>query len=89
MGYSKTLQIQSEFKIKCPNEWKPMRGPINARKWRDFPDPIEMKKGDSPFRFTLMLENFCDTDSSLSSEVKLYLDTDNGIVESKSIWLDQ
>lgn len=88
-GYSKILRMQSEFKIHCPNEWKPLRGTINDRRWTDFPDPIEMKKADSAFRFTLMLENFCDTENSLSSEVKLYLDTDNGRVESKSIWLDQ
>jgi TIR domain len=89
MGFSETLPIQSEFKIHCPSEWKPLRGTINDQSWTDFPDPIEMKEGDSAFRFTLMLENFCDTHSSLSSEVKLYLDTDNGRVESKSIWLHQ
>ena len=90
MGYSQPVRVQSEFRIRCPQEWKQKWGVINEQRSTDFINPIEMKKGDAPFRFTLMLENFCDEDSASSCEVRFYLVTNNGtVVESRSIWLSQ
>lgn len=88
-GYPQPVEVQSEFRVPCPQEWKRTWGVIDDRRWTEFVAPIEMKKGGSPFRFTLMLENFCDPDSASSCEVKFYLVTGNGTAESRSIWLSQ
>lgn len=89
MGYAQPVNVQSEFRVHCPQEWKRTWGVIDDRSWTEFVAPIEMKKGTSPFRFSLMLENFCDIDSASSCEVRFYLVTGNGTAESRSIWLSQ
>jgi hypothetical protein len=89
MGCAQPVGVQSEFSVHCPGRWKQSWGVIDDRTWAEFAAPIEMKKGDSPFRFTLMLENFCDIDSASSSEVRFYLETGNGRAEAWSIWLSQ
>jgi hypothetical protein len=89
MGESQLVKVQSEFRVHCPQEWKRAEGVIDDRSWTEFVSPIQMKKGDDPFLFTLMLENFCDIDSASSCEVRFYLLTDNGTAESRSIWLSQ
>jgi Domain of unknown function (DUF4062)/TIR domain len=89
MGYSQPVEVQSEFTVHCPEEWKQTWGIIEKTAWAEFENPIEMKKGDSPFRFTLMLENFSDPDRASSCEVRFYLVTDKGTAESRSIWLSQ
>jgi TIR domain len=89
-GYGQSVEVQSEFRVLCPQEWKQTWGPIDDKiRWTDFAAPIEMKEGDSPFRFTLMLKDFCDIDSASCSEVKFYLLTDEGTAESRSNWLSQ
>jgi TIR domain len=88
-GESQPVKVQSEFRVHCPQEWKRTEGVIDARSWSEFVAPIQMRKGDDPFLFTLMLENFCDIDNASSCEVRFYLVTDNGTAESRSIWLSQ
>jgi hypothetical protein len=88
LGYSTPVKVQAEHRIRCPQEWKRTWGRIDEKRWEDIA-PIQMKKGDYPFRFTLMLENFCDRDNASSCEVRFYLVTGNGTTESKSIWLSQ
>lgn len=88
-GYGQTVEVQSEFIVECPPRWKQAWGVLNDRRWTEFVDPIAMKKDDDPFRFKLMLRNFCDTDSASFSQVLFYVETSNGTVESKSIWLSQ
>jgi len=89
MGYPQPVPVQAEFRVRCPQEWKQTWGIIDKTEWTDFVAPIEMKKGDSAYNFTLVLENFCDPDSSSSCEVRFYLVTGNGTAESRSIWLSQ
>jgi hypothetical protein len=89
MGYGQPVRVQSEFRVRCPQEWKQTWGVIDDRRCAEFDDPVEMKKGDAPFRFTLALENFCDEDNASSCEVRFYLETDNGPADSQSIWLSQ
>ncbi len=88
MGYSEPVKVQARLKVTCPDNWKRFDLTMD-RVWVDLPDPIEMKKDDSPFRFTLLLENFCDIESASSSEVRFCLKTDKGIVESESVSLIQ
>jgi hypothetical protein len=88
-GCSQPVEVQSEFKIHCPEDWKETWGVINKTTWAEFRDPIEMRKSDTPYRFTLMLENFSDPDSSSACEVRFCLLTDNGTAESRPIWLSQ
>jgi TIR domain len=88
LGYPEPVKIQSNLRIHCPDDWKRFKV-TQDRIWTALPDPIEMKKDDSPFRFTLLLENFCDIDSAFSSEVRFCLETDRATAESESIWLLQ
>jgi hypothetical protein len=88
MGYAQPVKVQAEYSVHCYEEWK--RFNLNAKEvWKSFGDPMRMKKDDSPFRFTLCLENFCDTDNASSSEIRFCLQTSSGKVESESIWLEQ
>ncbi|HET6175726.1 MAG TPA: hypothetical protein VFE61_02260, partial [Candidatus Sulfotelmatobacter sp.] len=87
MGYSQPVEVQSEFTVHCHEEWK--EGIIKELAWVHFEKPIEMKKGDSPYSFTLMLENFSDPDNASTCEVRFHLATDKGTAESRSIWLSQ
>lgn len=88
LGYPEPVKIQSNLRVHCPDDWKRFKVPQD-RIWTALPDPMEMKKDDSPFRFTLLLENFCDIDSASSSEVRFCLETDRAKVESESIRLLQ
>jgi hypothetical protein len=88
-GYPQTVEVQSKLTVHCPQKWKETFGMINDTSWAEEFEPIEMKKDDSPFRFTLKLENFSDADSASSSEVRFCLTTRNGKVESRSMWLLQ
>ena len=88
MGYPQPIKVQAEYSVHCYEEWK--RFNLNDDEvWNSFEDPICMKMDDSPFRFTLCLENFCDTDNASSSEIRFFLQTSSGTVESESIWLEQ
>jgi hypothetical protein len=88
MGYAQPIKVQAEYSVRCYEEWK--RFNLNDKEvWKSFEDPMGMKKDDSPFRFTLCLENFCDTDNASSSEIRFCLQTSSGTVESESIWLEQ
>jgi hypothetical protein len=88
MGYAEPIKVQAEYKVHCYEEWK--RFNLDDKEvWVSFEDPMWMNKDDSPFRFTLCLENFCDTDSASSSEIRFCLQTSIGTVESESIWLEQ
>ena len=88
MGYAQPIKVQAEYSVHCYEEWK--RFDLNDKEaWKSFEDPMCMKKDDSPFRFTLCLENFCDTDNASSSEIRFCLQTSSGTVESESIWLEQ
>ena len=88
MGYPEPVPILCNLRVPCYQEWKRF-DLTNDRSWTPFPDPIRMKKDDSPFRFTLLLENFCDVDSASSSELRFCLGTNSAIFESESIWLSQ
>lgn len=89
----RTLEVQAELTVTCPDEWKGTRGAIEDRSSRAskaFLKPIEMNKGGSRYMFTLKLENFVDPNSASDSEVRFYLVTGNKrTVESRSIWLSQ
>jgi hypothetical protein len=88
MGYAKPIKVQAEYSVHCYEEWK--RFNLNDKEvWKNFENPMWMKKDDSPFRFTLCLENFCDPDNASSSEIRFCLQTSSGTVESESIWLEQ
>lgn len=88
MGYAQPIKVQAEYCVHCYDEWK--RFNLNDKEvWKSFEDPLWMKKDDSPFRFTLCLKNFCDTDNASSSEIRFCLQTSSGTVESESIWLEQ
>jgi len=90
MGYPQSVPVQAKFRVRCPDGWKQVWGVTDAKsRPAEFDDPIEIREGDSPFRFTLMLENFCDPDHASTCEVRFYLETSNGTVESRSIWLTQ
>jgi len=90
MGYPQPVPVQANLRVRCPDSWKQAWGSIDAKsRPAEFHDPIEIREGDSPFRFTLMLENFCDTDNASTSEIRFYVETSNGTVESRSIWLTQ
>jgi nucleoside phosphorylase len=87
-GYAQPIKVQAEYSVHCYEEWK--RCNLNHKEvWKSFEDPMEMKKDDSPFRFTLRLENFCDPNNASSSEIRFCLQTSSGTVESESIWLEQ
>jgi nucleoside phosphorylase/ankyrin repeat protein len=86
--YSKFVKVQGQFFVRCHERWKHAWN-IDDRSWTDLDDPIEIKEDDSPFRFTLMLENFCDTESASSSEVRFYFENSKVTAESDSIWLSQ
>jgi hypothetical protein len=88
MGFPKPVKTQSKLSIHCHEDWKHF-DLSNDQSWIRFPDPIVMKKNDLPFRFTLLLENFCDIDSASSSEVQFCLEMDNTTAESESIRLLQ
>jgi hypothetical protein len=86
--YAAFIKVQAKYSVHCPDDWK--RGNLNANEsWMSFPDPVWMEKDSYPFRFTLCLENFCDTKSASSSEIRFCLQTSSGMVESESIWLEQ
>ena len=88
MGYAQPIRVQAEYSVHCYEEWK--RFNLKDKEvWKSFQDPMCMKKNDSPFRFTLCLENFCDTDNASSSEIRFCLQTSSGTVESESVWLEQ
>jgi hypothetical protein len=88
MGYAQPIKVQAKYSVHCHEDWK--RFNLNDNEsWANFRDPMRMEKDDSPFRFTLRLENFCDTDSASSSEIRFCLQTSSGTVESESIWLEQ
>jgi hypothetical protein len=88
----RTLEVQSELTVHCPDEWKRTQGIIddkNSRASEAFVKPIVMNEGGSHYLFTLKLENCVDPEKASSSEVRFYLETGNGPAESKSIWLYQ
>jgi hypothetical protein len=88
MGYAQPIKVEAEYSVHCYEEWK--RFNLNDNEvWKSFEDPMSMEKDDSPFRFTLCLENFCDTENASSSEIRFRLQTSSGTVESESIWLEQ
>ena len=87
MGYPLPVKTQSKLTIHCPEEWKHF-DLTNDESWTHFRDPIVMKKNGLPFRFTLLLKNFCDIAAS-SSEVQFCLEIDHAKAESESIWLLQ
>jgi hypothetical protein len=89
LGSPQYVEVQSKLTVHCPQKWKETFGVINDRSWVKEFGPIQMQKDDSLFRFTLMLENFCDVDNASSSEVRFCLTTGKRTVESKSIWLHQ
>ena len=90
MGLPQPVPVQANFKVRCPDEWKHDWGVIDERtRPAEFDDPFEMREGDSPFRFTLMLENFSDTESASRCELRFYVETSRGTAESRSIWLSQ
>ena len=84
----KHVKIQSKLSVHRHQEWKRFDR-SNDQSWTRLRDPIVMNKNDSPFRFSLLLENFCDVDIASRSEVRFCLETDNGPAESESIWLKQ
>ena len=87
-GYAPRIKVQTEYSVHCPEDWK--RFNLNAdESWRSFQYPVWMEKDSYPFRFTLCLENFCDTENASSSEIRFCLPTSSGTVESESIWLEQ
>jgi len=88
MGVPKRVKIQSKLSVHRHQEWKRFDR-SNDQSWTRLRDPIVMNKNDSPFRFSLLLENFCDVDIASRSEVRFCLETDNGPAESESIWLKQ
>lgn len=88
MGVPKRVKIQSKLSVHRHQEWKRFDR-SNDQSWTRLRDPIVMNKNDSPFRFSLLLENFCDVDIASRSEVRFCLETDNGPAESESIWLEQ
>src|SRR5271167_105667 len=69
LGVPEPVKIQCNLSVHCPEDWKRFEL-IDDRRWTRLPDPIEMKRDDSPFRFTLLLENFCDPDSASSSDLR-------------------
>jgi hypothetical protein len=88
MGSPQATKVQAEYSLYCREEWK-RRDLKHNESWAVFQDPVWMKKSTSPFRFTLRLENFCDTDNASSSEICFRIQTSTGMVESESIWLVQ
>jgi pimeloyl-ACP methyl ester carboxylesterase len=88
LGVAQPIKVQAEYSVHCHEDWK--RFNLNENEsWARFEVPLEMKKDNSPFRFRLCLENFCDTESASSSEIRFCLQTSSGTVESESIWLEQ
>jgi Domain of unknown function (DUF4062) len=88
LGEAQPTKVQAEYSVQCREEWK--RDNLNHKEaWKSFKDPMWMKKDDSPFRFTLCLDNFCDADNASSSEIRFCLQTSIGTVESESFWLEQ
>jgi hypothetical protein len=87
-GYPETVDIQASLRVDCPDDWKRFNL-AKDRTWTYLPQPIEMKNDDSPFRFTLQLENFCDVDNASTSELRFYLETAKGTIESETITLVQ
>jgi pimeloyl-ACP methyl ester carboxylesterase len=86
--YAPFIKVQAEYSVHCPEDWK--RSNLNAKEsWTRFQDPVWMEKDSYPFRFTLCLENFCDTENASSSQIRFCLQTSSGTVESESIWLEQ
>jgi hypothetical protein len=87
-GPAQFIKVQAQYSVHCHEDWK--RFNLNDNEvWASFQYPVWMKKDDDPFMFTLCLENFCDTDSASSSEIRFCLQTTSGTVESESIWLEQ
>jgi hypothetical protein len=89
----RTLEVRAALTVRCPDEWKRTRGvPDNThnRCENDFYPAVEINKGSSHYTFTLELQNFSDTNSASSSEIRFYLVTGNNKpAESRSIWLIQ
>jgi hypothetical protein len=88
MGYAQPIKVQAEYSVHCHEDWKRFNL-HDDQSWASFPDPVSMGRDDSPFRATLRLENFCDTDSASLSEIRFCLETSSGTIESESIWLEQ
>ena len=89
----RTLEVQAELIVHCPDEWKRTEGVIddrNSMASKPFVKPIELNKGGCRYLFTLKLENFVDTNSASDSEVRFYIVTGNNrTAESRSILLCQ
>lgn len=89
MGVPRPMKVQADFTVHCPEAWKQRLDIIDECASTEFVRPIEIKRGDSAFRFTLTLRNFADPDTATASEVRFFLKTGNGTAESRSIWLHQ
>jgi hypothetical protein len=86
-SYAQPIKVQAEYSIHCHEDGKRFNLNNNESWEPGFQDPVWMNKGVSPFKFTLCLENFCDTNNASSSEIRFCLQTSSGTVESESIWL--
>jgi hypothetical protein len=89
LGNPTDVEVHSQLKICCPPEWKQTWGDVDEKVETRFRNPKEMSRDNPRLRFTLMLENFCDKGNASSCEIKFYLATENGTVESESILLRQ
>jgi hypothetical protein len=89
MGNPPDVEVHSQLKVSCPQKWKQAWGNIDDTAETPFVNPKEMSKDNPRLRFTLMLKDFCDKDNASSCEVRFFLMTEHGTVESKSIWLSQ
>jgi hypothetical protein len=87
-GVPKELKTLSSLRVYCHQEWKHF-DLSNDQSWTRLPNPIVIKKNDLPYRFSLLLENFCDVKSASTSEIRFCLEADSAKVESESVWLEQ
>lgn len=88
LGSPEDVQVHSQLKVCWPLKWKENDGNIDKKVETRFRNPKEMSRDNPRLRFTLMLENFCENNAS-TCEIRFYVDTENGPVESESYWLSQ
>lgn len=89
MGTPPDLKVHAELEVDCPQRWKQILGTIDEKVSAVAFTPKELSKENPRFRFTLMLKNFCDKDNSTLCKLKFCLETEHGVVESRSICLSQ